>query len=355
MTARLLVTGAGTGSAENLLRSLRAGDTSLAFVGCHHDRFALKASTAGAKYLVPSPLQPEYARALRRLILRERIDLIIPTSDADVRAVARARRRLPCRVFLPRASVIEVCQDKYRLTALLQAHGIPVPRTYRVTSLARLNAIFRRLAPAPLVWCRIRSGQGALGALPVRTPAQARAWIEYWVSVRGFRATSFTVSEYLSGRDFSCQSLWSRGRLVVTKTFERVAHFGGQPGAVFSVAMLSKTVRAPRVAAVCDAAVRAVDPRASGIYCFDVRENARGVACLTEINAGRFGMSTNIYDLVGKHNMALTYVRLALGEPVDIRDDDDSSEDYYMVRDLDMPVGIFHADEFFEGIEDARL
>src|SRR5438128_3828335 len=49
MTARVLVTGAGTGACENLLRSLRAGDASLAIVGCHHDRFALKGSTADAK------------------------------------------------------------------------------------------------------------------------------------------------------------------------------------------------------------------------------------------------------------------------------------------------------------------
>ena len=70
--------------------------------------------------------------------------------------------------------------------------------------------------------------------------------------------------------------------------------------------------------------------------------------------AGRFGMSTNLYDLVGKHNMALTYVRLALGEPVDLRDEYDASEGYYMVRDLDTLTGIFHADDFFDGIEDAR-
>jgi hypothetical protein len=27
--------------------------------------------------------------------------------------------------------------------------------------------------------------------------------------------------------------------------------------------------------------------------------------------------------------------------------------DYYMVRDLDTLPGVFHADEFFEGVEDA--
>ena len=77
-----------------------------------------------------------------------------------------------------------------------------------------------------------------------------------------------------------------------------------------------------------------------------------GVPCITEINAGRFSSGTNILDLTGKHNMAATYVRVALGEPVDLREEYDVAEDYYMLRDLDTPPGVFHAEELFEGIEE---
>src|SRR5207244_12065797 len=130
-------------------------------------------------------------------------------------------------------------------------------------------------------------------------PAQARGWIDYWERVRGVRATAFTLSEYLPGRDFSCQSLWHDGALVLTKTFERVAPFGGQPGGS-SVAALAKIVSDPRVAAVCDAAVRAVDRRASGVFCFGVRGDAVGAPAGTQVDAGRFGMSTTLCDLGGK-------------------------------------------------------
>jgi len=353
MTARLLVTGAGTGPAENLIRSLRAGEPSLAIAGCHDDRFALRASAADTKYLVPPCHRHDYVRVLRTLVERAEVGLLIPTSDADVARVARARRCFGRRLFLPRTSVIELCQDKYALTRLLRSRGVPAPLTYPVRRLADVPGLFRRLAPSRLVWCRIRSGHGGLGALLVKTPAQARNWIAYWASMRGVRAGVFTLSEYLPGRDFSCQSLWRDGTLVLTKTFERLTPFGGAPGAS-SVAALAKTVHEPRVAEVCAAAVRAVDRHASGIYCFDVRENARGVPCVTEINAGRFSMSTNLYDLVGKHNMASTYVRLAVDEPSNVRDEYDSAESYYMVRDLDTLAGIFHTDELAEGIEDAR-
>ena len=36
------------------------------------------------------------------------------------------------------------------------------------------------------------------------------------------------IAEYLPGRDFFCQSLWQDGHLVLVKTCERVAYFGGE-------------------------------------------------------------------------------------------------------------------------------
>jgi hypothetical protein len=356
MKQRLLVTGAGTGPSNNLIRSLKAGDASLFVVGCHADRFYLKKSSADRNYLLPPTARADFAQALRRIIQAERIGLLIPTSDGDVRRLSVLRGQIPCRLLLPRHAVIARCQDKYALTVFLRARGIRAPLTYRVTDLKSIGALFRRFAPRSRLWCRIRKGNGALGATPVTTPAQARSWIRYWRDVRGVPAASFTLSEYLPGRDFSCQSLWHEGALILVKTFENLSPFGGgaQPSGVSSVAALAKTVREPRVAELCTRAIRSLDARASGVYCFDVREDASGDPCLTEINAGRFSMSTNLYDLAGKHNMATTYVRVALGEPVNFRNEYDVAEDYYMVRDTDTVPDVVHAERFFHGIRDVR-
>ncbi|HTC25363.1 MAG TPA: hypothetical protein VK688_13470, partial [Gemmatimonadales bacterium] len=70
----------------------------------------------------------------------------------------------------------------------------------------------------------------------------------------------------------------------------------------------------------------------------------------TEINAGRLFMAMTAFDRVLKHNMSLTYVRLGLGQPVDLHDEYDAVEGYYLVRDLDLVPGLYHADELFEGI-----
>jgi carbamoyl-phosphate synthase large subunit len=355
MPTRVLITGAGSGPSNNLIRSLRAGEPSLFVAGCHNDRFILKKSAADRNFLVHAATDRTFLRDVASVITRVRADLLIPTTDVEVRALSRARRRLPCHVFLPRRPVIELCQDKYRLSRFLRGRGVAAPLTYAVRGLAEVPGIFRRLGRTPL-WCRVRAGSGSTAAIPVRTPQQAQAWISYWSTMRGIPVRSFTLSEYLPGRDFGCQSLWDRGRPVLTKAFQRLSYIasGGHPSGVSSVAALAKTATDPQVREVTTRAVRALGRNVSGLFSVDLKEDGEGTVCVTEINAGRFLAGTNLLDLSGKHNMAVTYVQLALGEPVGSLEEPDQTTDHYMVRDVDTLPGVFHAEEFFAGIEDAR-
>jgi carbamoyl-phosphate synthase large subunit len=356
MNARLLVTSAGSGASSNLVRSLRAGHASLTIVGCHDDQFILKNSTADRNYLVPPLSHPTWARALRRVVDAEKIDLVIPTSDGDVAALSRVRGRLPGRLFLPRAATVERCGDKYELTEWLRARGVPAPRTYRVTDLRHLERIFERLGNPSRAWCRIRAGAGSRGAAPVAGPGQARSWITYWRDMRDVPVSAFTLSEYLPGRDLGCQSVWKDGRLILVKTYERLSYLGSgsQPSEVSAVGALTKTVCEPGVVEISVRALRAVDRKASGVFAVDLKEDSSGVPRVTEINAGRFTSGTNLLDLTGKHNMTAVYLQLARGGAVDLHEEYEGTEHHYMLRDVDAVPRIFHADEFFDGVEDAR-
>lgn len=347
---------AGTGATNNLVRSLRA-DPSLWIVGCHSDQFFLRKSSADANVLLPSPHHRGFAAALRGVVERRNIDLVIPTTDEDVRRLSAVRDELPGRVFLPRAESIDLGQDKYLLIEALQRRGLPVAATRAVTALEDIDELFQSLAPARRLWCRARRGAGSVAAIPVTSPAQARAWISYWEEMRGVPSTAFTLSAYLPGRDYACQTLWQAGRPILVKTTERLSYFGGRntPSGTSSIGGLHKTVRAPGVVQTSLAAVRAIDPTATGAFSVDLKEDRAGRPCVTEINVGRFLTGSPIFDLTGRHNMSLTFVRLATGEPLDIGDMYDVAEDYYMVRDLDALPDIFHADALREGIEDARI
>ena len=353
MAARLLFTNAGNAPSNNLIRSLRAGAEPVFIVGCNDDQFLLKKSDADRNYRVPPANHPEWAKTLRWIVEAENLDLIVPTIDSDPDSLSRVRKHLSEYLFLPRASVLEICRDKYRLSALLRSNGIDAPASYQVQDLKHITKIFQQLKGGRPLWCRVRGGAGALGALPVRTPEHARSWIRYWKEMRGVPVSEFMLSEYLPGRDFGCQSLWKDGKLVLIKTYERLSYLGtgSQPAQVSSVAALAKTVFEPKVVETCIQAIRLLDKKASGVFSVDLKGDTRGVPCITEINAGRFSSATNIFDLVGKHNMAKSYVRLAQGLPVEVEDSYDAAPDWYMLRGIDGAPCIFHASEFSDNIK----
>jgi len=353
MTRRILLPGAGTGAGNNLIRSLREDYPGLVVVGTNDDRFTLRNSKANRNYLVPRVGDPRFADALRTIIERERIDLLMPNTDADVGVVSELCDVLPCRTFLPSKAVIERCQDVSELSQFLRGHDVPAPATAAVRHLASLERIFARFEASERLWCRPRGGAGSRAAAPVDSLEDARAWISYWERVQGIPASDFTLSEYLPGRDFACQSLWKDGRLVLIKTVERLAPPGteGRAGATSAMGALVKAVNEPRIVEICDRAIRALDPHASGAFGINLRENRAGVPCITDVHAGRFFTMLNFFDFTGRHNMSAVYVRLALDEPVELEQPYDVVEDRYLIRGVDTLPAIFCADQLSEGIE----
>lgn len=351
---RVLVLGAGSAGAENLIRSLRRADPSLALLGGHDDPFVARRSAADERALLPACGHPRFVPMLRRLVRAWRVDLIVPTIDRHVQALSDARRELRGVLFLPSARAVALCRDKLRLTMALRRHGVPAPETHPVTGPDRVEAIFARLGHPDRVWCRPRTGTCARGGAAVATPEEARRWMTVWETMQGVPASAFTLAEYLPGREILCQSVWRRGRMVLANTFERLAYFGADniPSGVTSLSSLAKTVVEPGVVQVCRRAIGAVAPGASGAFSVDVKEDAAGRPRVTEINAGRFFMAMTAFDRVLKHSIALAYVRVASGEAVDFGEAYDSVEDHYMVRDMDVEPKLFRGDELFDGLTD---
>jgi len=81
MSKRILVTGAGTGASNNLIRSLKAEDPGFFVVGCNFDRFILKHAAADRLYLIPATSDPRFSEVLASLATTEQIDLVIPSKQ----------------------------------------------------------------------------------------------------------------------------------------------------------------------------------------------------------------------------------------------------------------------------------
>jgi hypothetical protein len=335
---RVLVTGTGSGRANNLVRSLKAGAAAIDIAGCHSDLFVLaKSETDWSFHAPPLSSGTNFIAACRPMIEAREIDLIIPSSDEDALALAKIRDQFPCRTYLPTLEVIALCQDKYALSQALTAENLPVPETVPIYERADVTRAFRQFDHCSLLWCRTRRGSGSKGATKVKDPEQAWSWISYWHQMRGIPVEEFTLSEYLPGRDFNVQGLWQEGRVILIKMCERLSYLDGEnrPSGMSSTPAVAKTLRDDHVLDLCDQAVTLVAPKASGVFNLDLKQDVNGRARITEINAGRFAMITNIYDFTGRHNMAQTYVGLALGQVPEIGEIRDIAPDHYLVRDYD--------------------
>jgi carbamoyl-phosphate synthase large subunit len=140
--------------------------------------------------------------------------------------------------------------------------------------------------------------------------------------------------------------------MVLVTTFEKLSYFGGEshPSGTSSLSSLAKTIIDDRLVEISSQAIAALSPSVSGAFSIDLKENSEGVPCVTEINAGRFFIGMTAFDQVSRHAVASTYVRLALGEAVNLSQTYTTLPDHYVVRDLDTLPGVVSADDLFAGI-----
>ena len=344
---RVLVTAAGSGATGNLVRALRALTPAPHIVGVNHDRFTLTQSSADRNYLGPAVATNEFIDSVLDVVRRERINVVVPTDDDVVKALSDARARFPFRLLLPARATIDLCQDKLALNEFFRARGIPAPRTYPVRSLRDLERIFARFPQGDLLWCRSRFGARSLGATSVLTVEQARAWIGLWRDVRGVAVSDFTLGEYLPGRHYLVNSVWCEGALLRAQPTEMLAYFaaGNNPSGIFSLSSLAKTVVAEEPLRIALDAVRALERRPHGAFSVELKETVQGVPAITEINAGRFPAGITALLAIGHDNMLGVYASAAVGKAVAAAEPMGSTEEHYLVRDIDSQPGVLSAAE----------
>jgi carbamoyl-phosphate synthase large subunit len=336
---RILVTGAGGSAAANFIKSLRLEQERFYVVGVDRQPYHLELADVDARYLVPAASDPGYIDAVNRIVAREGIEFVHPQPDPEVAALSEGRERLHAATFLPSREALRTCQDKMALAGALCAAGVPVGESVRLTDRAGLREGFARLRERhERVWLRATSGAGGRASLPVTRVEQAEAWIDYWQEMRGLSVRDFMLVEFLPGKEFAFQSLWLRGRLITSQARERLQYLFGYltPSGQTSSPSVAVTVHRDDVNDIASRAVKAAAPDATGVFCVDLKENAAGVPCVTEINAGRFFTTSNFLAEAGC-NMPYYYVKLAYGEPVpDLPQFNAVPAGYYWVRMMDM-------------------
>ena len=341
---RVLVTGAGGPASTNFIRSLRLAPEPFYIVGTDANGIHLALSHADENHELPMVNDPEYLPQLNTLIKKTNVGFVHAQPDVEVHFLSQRRTELAAPMLLPPHETIELCSDKLAFAECQAKGGIPVAETYAITDEASLAAAVNSLlARHEKVWVRARRGAGGRASLPVTAAEEAVMWARYWAK-RGVAIGDFMVQEFLPGREFAFQSIWREGEIVTSQARERTEYLFGflTPSGQTSSPAVARTVHRQDVNETAAAAVRAVDARATGVFCVDLKENKEGAPCVTEINAGRF-FTTSIFFSQAGCNMPYYYTRMAYDEPLpELPKFNALPEDLYWVRLMDMGDRLLH-------------
>ncbi|MBI1945854.1 MAG: ATP-grasp domain-containing protein [Deltaproteobacteria bacterium] len=200
---RVLVTGAGGGVGEGVIKALRMiRDLDISVIAADMSPWAAGLYAGDVARLIPRASAPDYVDALVRLCREERIDYYLPGTDVELSVCAdnAARIEAECgaHVVIASPEAVRVADDKRETARFLERHGLAFPRTL-LRDEWQAGALAFPLVVKPRIGCR------SIGLEIVRDQAQlARALA---------RSDEIVLQEHLGSDDseFTCTVVMCRG------------------------------------------------------------------------------------------------------------------------------------------------
>ncbi|MBA3014363.1 MAG: hypothetical protein FP815_05355 [Desulfobulbaceae bacterium] len=168
----VLVTEGGNRSSLAVTRSLGRRGCRVVVTGAESRNLASSSSFCRASYLVPDPIQAgaEYVAAIREIVDKEGIEVIIPMTEPSIYLLNPMRASLPPKVVLacPPAEKMAAVSDKLHLCQLAERLDVPIPLTVYLSGPAVLDARLDEIERYPVVvkpaLSKIQEGHGFLSA-----------------------------------------------------------------------------------------------------------------------------------------------------------------------------------------------
>jgi carbamoyl-phosphate synthase large subunit len=245
--------------------------------------------------------------------------------------------------FLPSKQAVRACQDKLASANAWKNKGIPVAKTVVIKQESDIDRAFAELG-AP-IWIRATRGAGGRGSTSASNRETAVSWINYW------RARNvdweFIAQEMLPGKNIAFHSLWHNGELITSMARERLEYIYAYlaPSGIMGTPAVQKTVHDNTVNKISTEAVLAIDPNFTGIASVDLKENTKGIPCVTEINPGRMFTTSFFFSYASKVlyndyriNIPYLYTKIAYKENIpNLEKYNPLPADVYWIRHMDTP------------------
>jgi carbamoylphosphate synthase large subunit len=341
---KILCTGAGGPAGINFTMSLRAAPEKITLIGTDSNEYFLNLAIMESKYLVPRAKDPAYIDKLNEIIRKEHIEFLHAQPDVEVEVVSEKREKLEAPVFLPTKAAVKACQDKLESAKIWKKKNVSVARTIQVKNDEDIDRAFEEFGNP--IWVRARHGAGGKGSTPADNRETAISWIEYWKSRNV--DWEFIAQEHLPGKNFAFHSLWKDGEIVTSMARERLEYIYAYlaPSGITGTPAVQRTVHNNQVNKTSTEAVLSIDSKFTGIASVDLKENAVGVPCVTEINPGRMFTTSYFFSYASKllrkdycANIPYLYTKLAFKESVpEMPKYNVLPADIYWIRHMDAPA-----------------
>lgn len=291
-SAGVLLTSAGR--RVELLERFRAAarelDLNAPIFACDHEpTLSAACARADMAFKVPRCNDPTYAEAVRAIVAKTGVNLVIPTIDPELMSLSEARSsfdELGARVHVSDPATIAVVRDKARTSEVLDSAGVPVPRTQTLAAL--------RAEPELLSWPVFLKPTGG-------SASRGLAVIDRHEDLPANVDEPMIAQDYLRGPEFTINMfVKADGQLSAVIPHVRLSVRAGE-------VEKGRTERRADLRSIAEGIVAAL-PGLRGVACFQVIDDEVLGPRVIEINA-RFGGG---YPLA--HAAGATFARWLLEE-----------------------------------------
>jgi len=261
--SKLLVTGAGGGVGQSIIKSLQGSAYSV--VAADGELWGTGLYAATRAYTISYAASPAYVDRLLEIARNEGCALLFPGLDAELPVLARAAERFQAAgvtVLVSTPEVVGIADDKLATARFLRENGFCAPRTVLASAQAA------REMPFPFVLKPRRDGTRSKGVTLVRNDA------EFASVLRTQALEDMVAQEYIEGDEYTCGTINRDGRCVGSIVMKRILRDGDTYKAF--------VVEDPRLHGHVHAVAERLQPFGACNFQFRLRD---GIPYIFEINA----------------------------------------------------------------------
>lgn len=286
--------------------------------------------------VIPSVSSSTYWKIILGIIKRESIDVAVVQPEDEVEEWAKylANNSIPCKVLVPPYDLVVKLRNRQLMNYLLKDTNYIPKSLFFERGKMDLRAIEKEIEYP--YWMRSAIGSSGIGALRINSIEESKAWLTI-----NSRIKTFTISEYLPGRNLTCECLFKDGGLIKAASAERLKYLMAKaaPSGITGNISLGKLISEDKIFMTAVETInyicKKINVKAEGLLTVDLREDKNNIPKVTEINVRHVSLNTAF--AMANANIAEDMVQLSLGNQDIFKHKGlyKYSDSYYIFRDID--------------------